>query len=62
MNFETIKGSTQKFFKECKRVIRVSKKPDKEEFLNFSKVTAIGIAIIGVIGFVMVLISQLVGL
>ncbi|MGL4669043.1 MAG: protein translocase SEC61 complex subunit gamma [Methanobacteriaceae archaeon] len=62
MNFGTIKESTQKFFKECKRVIRVSKKPDKEEFFSFSKVTAIGIVIIGVIGFIMVLVSQLIGL
>ena len=53
--------SANRFFKECKRVLRVSKKPTTEEFLNFSKVTAIGIAIIGVIGFVMVIIAQLFG-
>ena len=54
--------SANRFFKECKRVLRVSKKPTTEEYLNFSKVTAIGIVIIGVIGFILVLISQLLGL
>jgi protein transport protein SEC61 subunit gamma-like protein len=58
----SFKESINRFFKECKRVIRVSKKPDKEEYFNFSKVTALGIAIIGVIGFAIVLISQLVGI
>ncbi|WP_225369468.1 protein translocase SEC61 complex subunit gamma [Methanobrevibacter arboriphilus] len=50
------------FFKECKRVLKVSKKPSKEEYVNFSKVTAIGILIIGVIGFIIVLIFQLIGI
>jgi len=54
--------SINRFFKECKRVLRVAKKPDKEEYFNFSKVTALGIIIIGAIGFAIVLISQLVGI
>ncbi|MCL2115632.1 MAG: protein translocase SEC61 complex subunit gamma [Methanobrevibacter sp.] len=57
-----VKESINRFFKQCKRVLRVSKKPDKEEFFNFSKVTALGIVIIGVIGFVIILISQLIGI
>jgi len=58
----TFKESINRFYKECKRVIRVSKKPTTEEYLNFSKVTAIGILIIGAIGFAIVLISQLIGI
>ena len=57
-----LKASTNDFLKQCKRVLRVARKPDREEYFNFSKVTAIGIAIIGVIGFVIVLIGQLLGL
>ena len=57
-----IKETTNDFLKQSKRVLRVAKKPDREEFLNFSKVTAIGIAIIGVIGFIIVLLGQLIGL
>ena len=50
------------FCKQCKRVLKVSKKPDREEYFDFSKVTAIGIAIIGLIGFIIVLFGQLLGL
>lgn len=51
-----------KIIKDCKRVLRISKKPDKEEYIAFAKVTALGMAVIGVIGFVIVLIGQLIGL
>ena len=47
---------------QSKRVLKVARKPDREEYFNFSKVTAIGIAIIGVIGFAIVLLGQLLGL
>ena len=59
MNF---KETTSDFIKQSKRVLKVARKPDREEYFNFSKVSAIGIAIIGVIGFVIVLLGQLVGL
>lgn len=39
------------FIMECKRVLRVTKKPDKQEFTTIVKISAIGIAIIGFIGF-----------
>lgn len=57
-----LKESTNKFIKQCKRVLKVAKKPDGEEYLNFSKVTLVGIFIIGIIGFVIVIIGQLIGL
>lgn len=49
------------FIKQSKRVLRVSKKPSREEYLNVSKVTGIGIIIIGVIGFIISIIAQLLG-
>ena len=39
------------FIMECRRVLRVTKKPDKQEFYTIVKISAIGIAIIGFIGF-----------
>ena len=51
-----------KTIKDCKRVLKVSRKPDKEEYLEFSKIVAIGIAIIGVVGCIIVLIGELIGL
>jgi protein transport protein SEC61 subunit gamma-like protein len=57
-----IKETTTDFIKQSKRVLKVARKPDREEFFDFSKVTALGIAIIGVTGFIIVLIGQLLGL
>ena len=51
-----------KTIKDCKRVLKVSRKPDKQEYLEFSKIVAIGIASIGVGGFIIVLIGELIGL
>ena len=50
------------FGKQCKRVLKVAKKPDRKEFFDFSKVTALGIIIIGIVGFVITLLGQLIGL
>lgn len=39
------------FITECRRVLRVTKKPDRQEFTTIVKISSIGMAIIGVIGF-----------
>lgn len=46
------------FFKKCKRVWKTLKKPSKKEFQMTAKVSAIGIAIIGVLGFIISLIME----
>ena len=57
-----VQERVDKTIKDCKRVLKVSRKPDKQEYLEFSKIVAIGIAIIGVVGFIIVLIGELIGL
>ena len=42
----------KRFLIQCKRVFKVTRKPSKEEFLVISKVTGIGILIIGLLGFI----------
>jgi protein transport protein SEC61 subunit gamma and related proteins len=49
----------KKFIKESIRVLRVTKKPNKDEYLGIVKVTGLGIAIIGTIGFLIFLGRQL---
>ena len=49
----------KRFIKETKRVLRITKKPNREEFLTLVKVTGLGIAIIGIIGFAIFIIKQL---
>ena len=41
---------------KIRRVLLVSSKPDKDEFMQSFKITGIGILLIGVIGFVIFLI------
>lgn len=48
------KGIVQKvkdFFVECVRVLRVTKKPTNDEFKTIVKVSALGMALMGLIGF-----------
>ena len=45
--------------REYKRVILVTKKPDIDELSQISKVTFLGILLIGVIGFIMQMLFQL---
>jgi len=39
------------FVGECRRVLRVTKKPDRIEFKTIVKVSGLGMIIIGLIGF-----------
>ena len=48
----------KRFLKETMRVMRITKKPDRPEYLSLVKVTGLGIAIIGAIGFILFLIRQ----
>ena len=47
------------FIIECRRVFKLTKKPSSEEFKVIVKVSAIGIGIIGLIGFLIKLLWQL---
>jgi len=40
------------FVSQCNRVWHLLKKPSREEFLTIAKVSAIGLCLIGVIGFI----------
>lgn len=49
----------KRYFHECKRVLKVTKKPDKESFITIVKVSGAGMAVIGVIGFIIHILQQL---
>ena len=49
----------KRFLKETVRVLRITKKPNKEEYKSLVKVTGIGISIIGAIGFIIFLLKYL---
>lgn len=55
---ETRQGIVDKF-KETKRVLMITEKPDREEFSMSAKVTGAGMVIIGIVGFIFYLASTL---
>lgn len=44
-----------------RRVLMVSSKPDKEEFIQSAKITGLGIAVVGFIGFIIFMAVMLIG-
>ncbi len=46
-----MKLKTKEKLEEYRRVIRVAVKPDKQEFIVTSKVVALGVALLGFLGF-----------
>ncbi len=55
----TLRRKIKNFVRECKRVLIVTKKPSRDEFKTIVKVSGLGIIIIGVIGFLIQMIKQL---
>jgi len=52
MNFNSYWIRFKSFIGECSRVLKVTRKPDSLEFKTIVKVSGLGMAIIGIIGFV----------
>jgi len=48
------------FYSQCVRVWHVMRKPTKEEFSMVAKISALGIIVIGIIGFIISLLLNLV--
>jgi protein transport protein SEC61 subunit gamma and related proteins len=51
--------SLKSFVGKCKRVWMVLKKPTREEFLKVAKVSAVGILIIGALGFIISIVMKI---
>ena len=49
------------FFESAKRIILISKKPSKKEYWTMAKIVGIGMIVIGVIGFIVRIIMNIIG-
>ncbi len=49
------KKSVSEFFRQYIRVLKLARKPTKQEFWKISAITALGIAIVGILGFLIYL-------
>ncbi|MDO9522650.1 MAG: protein translocase SEC61 complex subunit gamma [Methanocorpusculum sp.] len=52
------KASVSEFFRKYLRVLKLARRPTKDEFWKISAVAAAGIALIGVLGFLIYLIFE----
>jgi protein transport protein SEC61 subunit gamma-like protein len=52
-------NKVKQFINECWRVLKVTKKPTKEEYKTIVKAAGLGILLIGLIGFIIQMIRQL---
>jgi protein transport protein SEC61 subunit gamma and related proteins len=50
----------QAYYVECMRVLKVTQKPTAEEFKTIVKVSALGMLIIGLLGFLIFMLAKLV--
>ncbi|MFQ5474831.1 MAG: protein translocase SEC61 complex subunit gamma [Candidatus Nanoarchaeia archaeon] len=54
-----LKEKILSFTRECRRVLKVTKKPSNEEFKTIVKVTGLGMTVIGMVGFLVQLVKEL---
>jgi len=59
MNLSSYWIRFKSFINECVRVLRVTRKPNSLEFKTIVKVSGLGMIIIGLIGFIITMIKQL---
>lgn len=59
MGLQEILGKARDFLKECARVLKVTKKPSAVEFKTVVKVSAVGMLLIGAIGFLVQMVKVL---
>ncbi|MFT4343430.1 MAG: protein translocase SEC61 complex subunit gamma [Candidatus Woesearchaeota archaeon] len=55
----TLKNRFKEFVRECGRVLKVTKKPTMKEYKIITLITGAGILVIGFIGFVITIITQM---
>ena len=59
MELNSVMLKIRVFVKECWRVLRITKKPNKTEFITIVKASGLGMLIIGLIGFIIQMIRVL---
>jgi len=59
MERQSLLAKLKEFGKECKRVLKITKKPSGKEYKTILTVTGIGILVVGLIGFLITMVKQL---
>ena len=59
MNISSWPERIKKYVLECRRVLKITKKPDSNEFKTIVKVSGIGMILVGLLGFIITLIKEI---
>lgn len=57
-NVKELLGKVKSFWIKCKRVWLILRKPTKKEFVMIAKVSALGILVLGILGFLIAMIMK----
>ncbi|MBR9700311.1 protein translocase SEC61 complex subunit gamma [Candidatus Woesearchaeota archaeon] len=55
----SLKIKAKRFVIQCVRVLKITKKPDRQEYKMLVKVSGLGIAAIGLMGFILFMIREM---
>jgi len=47
------------FIGQCRRIVTIATKPSRKDFIDLAKVVAAGVAVLGLIGFILYLVFNL---
>jgi protein transport protein SEC61 subunit gamma and related proteins len=56
----SIYSKLSRFVAECRRVLKVTRKPSWPEYTSLAKVTGLGILVIGLLGFLLTFAKQMI--
>ena len=62
MNIPDFKGLATRAYKETRRILRLTRKPRASEFNETAKITGLGVILIGLVGFILFLIAQIINI
>lgn len=59
MDVKSWPGRLKKYAGECLRVLKITQKPSSTEFKTIVKVSGLGMLVVGLIGFIITLVKEL---
>ena len=59
MDIASWPGRIKTYVLECRRVLKVTKKPDSMEFKTIVKVSGLGLLLVGLVGFLLTMMKEL---
>ncbi|MEA1925162.1 MAG: protein translocase SEC61 complex subunit gamma [Candidatus Altiarchaeota archaeon] len=56
----SIQGRIKKAYSETRRILRLTRKPKRSEYEETARITGVGMVVVGLIGFIIFIISELI--